>query len=264
MRRYMHKYGDTMTNKRTSSDWYKFQEDIRNHFESLGTYARTNVAVSGVRGDHDIDVLVKSKFLGSDITWVIEAKKWKTNVPKEKVLALQTIVHDIGADRGFIISEKGFQSGAIKAAENSNISLVNFEQLLVSTREFMDLEILKHYEERYEMLSARYSAHPKHIRVDYNLKHDICPPLSPFSGATLLGYIRDVIASIKSRNYPINTDTGLQIQTGEKCIADFHQACNWLHLNLNLMDKQLLKAEYLMMKYNDFRPNYERWGIKTT
>lgn len=248
-----------MAKKREDSEWYKFQEDIRNHFESMGTDAKTNVKVTGVRGEHDVDVLVKSKFLGRDITWIIEAKKWNSNVPKEKVLALQSIVLDLGADRGFIISEKGFQSGAHQAAENSNVSLVTYSELVSSTQECMDLEILKHYEQRYEILVARYGAHPKRIRRDYNLRHDICPPLSPFSGGTLLRYVEKVMESIKNRDYPIDTDTGLQVNVGEKTIEDFHQACNWLNLNLNLMDKQLIQAEYWMMKCNDFKPNFEYW-----
>lgn len=248
-----------MSSKRENSDWYIFQEDIKKHFESMGTDAKTNVKVSGVRVNHDIDILVKSKFLGNDITSIIEAKKWKTNVPKEKVLALQAIVQDVGADRGFIISEKGFQSGAHQAAENSNISLVNYNELVSSTKQYMDLEILKHYEQRCEILAARYFAHPKRVRREYNLKHDVCVPLSPFSGSTLLRYVEKVIECIKNREYPINTDTGLKINAGEQTIEDFQQACNWLSLNLNLLDKQLIQAEYWMMKCDDFRPKFEYW-----
>ena len=42
---------------------------------------------------------------------------------KEKVLALQAIVADAGAHRGFLLSESGFQSGAITSARTSNITL---------------------------------------------------------------------------------------------------------------------------------------------
>jgi hypothetical protein len=45
-------------------------------------------------------------------------------VPKEKVLALKSIVEDLGADRGIIVSEAGFQPGAEDAARGTNITLV--------------------------------------------------------------------------------------------------------------------------------------------
>ncbi len=244
--------------KRRKSAWYIFQEEIKEYFESLGTYAKTNVRISGARGDHDIDVLVKTKFFGKEITWVIEAKKWKYNVSKEKVLALLTIVQDIGADRGFIISEKGYQKGALKCAENTNISLSNFSDLQESTKNFISTEILKQYEERYELLNARYWSHPKEVRKDYDLRHDVGYE-SPFSGITQLTYVEKVIEAIKNRDYPINTDTGLAIHVGEKQIDDFQQACNWLNLNLNLLDRQLLKAEQKMLQYNEFNPLFERW-----
>lgn len=43
---------------------------------------------------------------------------------KEEVLALKSILEDIGADRGIIVSENGFQSGAQDAARGTNITLV--------------------------------------------------------------------------------------------------------------------------------------------
>ncbi|AWM91709.1 restriction endonuclease [Pseudomonas sp. 31-12] len=248
-----------MSQKRKNSDWYKFQEKIKEHFESLGAIARTNVRTQGARASHDIDILVSPKFFGKEITWIVEAKNWSNNVSKEKVMALLSIVQDIGADRGFIISNKGFQKAALECVRNTNITLANFEEFKESTKDFVNTEVIKHYELRLKLLHARYWAHPKRIRRDYNLRHDICS-LSPFSGTTLLGFIEHVIQGIKRKNYPISTDTGLEINIGEKQIHDFHQACNWLNLNLNLLDQQLLKAEMMMMKNGEFRPEYERWA----
>jgi hypothetical protein len=68
--------------------------------------------------------------------WVIECKAWKNNIPKEKVMALSAIVQDVGADRGFLLSEVGFQSGAIRAARTSNITLTSLEDLSFSAEKF--------------------------------------------------------------------------------------------------------------------------------
>ena len=244
--------------KRKDSSWYKFQEEIKEHFEALGAVAETNVSLSGVRGTHDIDVLVKPKFLGREILWIIEAKNWSSNIPKEKALALLSIVQDVGADRGFLISNGGFQSGAYDSSNNTNITLVNFDEFKESTKEFINVEVIRHYEERFKILKARYWSHPKEIRKDYDLRHDHGYE-SPFSGIKLLSVIENVFKGVKERNYPIDTDTCLKVNAGDKSIDDFHQACNWLNLNLNLMDTQLLKAEAWMVKCGDFQPDYDRW-----
>lgn len=246
-----------MSQKIKESDWYKFQEEIKEHFESLGAIARTNVSITGARASHDIDILVTPKFFGKEIMWVVEAKNWTSNVPKEKAMALLSIVQDIGADRGFIISNKGFQKGAIKCVQNTNITLTNFEEFKNSTKDFVSTEVIKHYEVRFKLLHGKYWAHTKRIRRDYDLRHDICSS-SPFSGTTLLSFIENVIQCIKDKKYPIDTNTGLEINIGEKQIHDFYQACNWLNLNFNLLDYQLIRAEARMMKNGDFNPNYER------
>ncbi|WP_264273354.1 restriction endonuclease [Duffyella gerundensis] len=244
--------------KRKESLWYQFQEDIKSHFIALGAYAETNVKVEGARGEHDIDVLVKSKFLGGDVTWLIEAKDWKTKIPKEKALAFQAIVQDVGADRGFIISDKGFQRGAIKCVNKSNVSLRTFEDLKKETQDYIQSEIISYYEKRMNLLHKRYWAHPKRIRREYGLRHDLFEE-SDFSGTTQLNYIGNVIRSAKNNTYPIHTETGLKVSAGEKNINDFHQAVNWLNLNLNLLDEQLLNAEYFMFKENNFKPDVNRW-----
>lgn len=240
------------------SDWYQFQENIKEHFEAIGASAYSNIKLEGVRGSHDIDVLVKPKFFGREITWIVEAKNWGANIPKEKVLAFLSIVQDVGADRGFLISNAGFQKGAYECAKNTNITLVKFEEFKESTKEFVSIEVIKHYKERVKLLNARYWSHPKRIRREYGLRHDLFE-LSAFSGTTLLTYIENVFESIERNCYPIDTDTGLEVNIGEKEISDFHQACNWLNLNLNLLDQQLFKAEMYMIKAGDFKPNIDRW-----
>lgn len=142
-------------------DWFDFQEKIAQHFRSLGVSAVTNETVRGIRTDHDIDIYATSKYLGTNIKWVIEAKYWNTKIPKEKVLALRTIVEDIGADKGFIISQVGFQSGAIEATENTNIQLYTFEELIFNTRNYIQSEILETYIRRARLLEIRYFSHKK-------------------------------------------------------------------------------------------------------
>src|ERR1035441_2946379 len=155
-----------------TADWYQFQEEICNYFNSIGAVAQTNVSVQGVRTTHDIDVLVTTKFLGEGLTWIIDAKKWKKKVSKGQVLGLRTIAEDIGADRAFIISEAGFQSGAFEAAKKTNVKLKTFEELKTDTKELIESEIIKSYKRRLELLEIRYWSHSKAIRKKYGLRSE--------------------------------------------------------------------------------------------
>jgi hypothetical protein len=106
------------------SNWREYQEETAAFFERQGCSVQVEAKVQGVRAQHEVDVYVKFFRHGIECKWVIECKLWKSKVPKEKVMALISIVDDIGADRGLILSEKGFQSGAYDATRNSNITLI--------------------------------------------------------------------------------------------------------------------------------------------
>lgn len=236
-------------------DWYKFQEKISNHFNSLGAISKTNITLQGVRTDHDIDVLVKTKFLGQDLTWIIEAKKWNNKVNKLHVLALRTIIDDIGADKGFIISEKGFQSGAIKAAKNSNISLTTFDELVEETSHYVQDEILNSYKKRLQLLENRYWSHSKYLRKEYGLRGEIWDYPINFSGNILLYTAYKVIMDAEGNQYPINLDTHMVERKGELIANNFQELINWLNLNLNYLDEKILKAEIEMQKDGNFNPS---------
>ena len=105
-------------------DWQEYQEKTASFFRKQGCIAEVDAKVKGARATHNLDVRVSFSNHGIDCNWVIECKLWNKRVPKEKVLVLKTIVDDIGADKGIILSEKGFQKGAYDAARQSNITLV--------------------------------------------------------------------------------------------------------------------------------------------
>jgi len=109
--------------------WRQYQSEAAAFFRSLGLTATVEKPIQGVRGKHKVDVHVEGNYLGISFVWIVECKIWYSNVPKEKVAALVAIVQDVGADRGFLLSETGFQSGALRMAEKSNITLTNLADL---------------------------------------------------------------------------------------------------------------------------------------
>jgi hypothetical protein len=229
--------------------WYAFQEEICDYFRSIGADAQSNSIVHGARSTHAVDVLVRTKYLGQNMNWIVEAKHWKSNVSKLHVLALQKIVEDIGADRGFIVTEKGFQSGAIKSATNSNVYLATFAELKASTKELVESEILDAFKRRAMLLNLRYWSHSKVIRKKYGLRGEIEDFPVHFSGGQLLDGIADAIKRAKRKEYPIMFFTGMVLQAGESRADNFQQLSN-----LNLVDEEILRAEHEMQKGEDFNP----------
>lgn len=108
----------------TYSDWRAYQEATAEVFRRLGCNAQVDFHATGVRSKHDVDVYATFMRSGILCSWVIECKLWKTRVTKEKVLTLKSVIEDLGADRGIIVSEEGFQTGAQDAARGTNITLV--------------------------------------------------------------------------------------------------------------------------------------------
>src|SRR3989338_3343941 len=240
-----------------SKRWYEFQESIAEHFRSLGASASTNVSIDGVRTRHDIDVLVVTKFLGTDIKWIVEAKCWKSNVPKDKVLTLRSIVSEVGADRGYLISEKGFQSGAIEAARSTSVQLVTFGQLKESTKNIVQNELLKAYEARADLLAKRYFSHTKAMRIKYRLRGDIFDQSLRFSGQLFIGMIFAAIERARENKYPMCVKSLFSISAGEDTVESYAEFSNWLNVNLNMFDEILIKAEHAMIIGGDFNPDVE-------
>ena len=107
--------------------WHDYQEAVAAAFRELGCRAEVDKTVTGARGRHEIDVYVTFEKLGQECHWIVEAKLWARPVGKSVVQTLQTVVQNVGADRGFIFSESGFQSGAFTASQNANILLDSLE-----------------------------------------------------------------------------------------------------------------------------------------
>jgi hypothetical protein len=109
--------------------WRQYQEDAASHFRSLGFVAKVETKLRGARSLHSVDIFVTFTVGGVVTRWIVECKCWRSPVKKLHVAALSEISKDVGADRAFILSEVGFQPGAISAARCTNISLTSLEDL---------------------------------------------------------------------------------------------------------------------------------------
>lgn len=185
---------------RPASEWHAYQVKVANFFQDLGMTASTDARIQGVRTSHDIDVLVEFEHAGLSLVWLVECKYWKRRVSKDHILTLRTIVEDTGADRGFVLSESGFQSGAREATHKANVTLASLGELRGEAQE--------------HLLKARLNALPERLARDYRTYWDIpkgereARGLRPesfaggYSGALVLTVASDMLISTLAGLFP--------------------------------------------------------------
>ena len=104
-------------------NWRDYQSAVAGVFRKLRCDVEEDARVRGARATHKVDVDVQFRRLGIGCRWIVECKLWQRRVEKSHVETLKSIVDDIGADRGILFSERGFQPGAHDAASRTNILL---------------------------------------------------------------------------------------------------------------------------------------------
>jgi restriction system protein len=184
-------------------EWWQYQEETAMFFRELGLNAETNVPIQGVRTSHDVDVVVRSRHVGFDVLWLVECKHWKKKVSKLHVLALREIVADTGADRGILLSEEGFQSGAIEAASLTNVQATSLASLRKTTTVEVTAMRLRELFDRNESCKERYWDIPKDERIAHGLRDE----MPGYSGARIVEYAADVLAKALRGVYPVETET---------------------------------------------------------
>jgi hypothetical protein len=187
-------------------EWLKYQQQAADFFGKFGLAAHVEHEVEGVRGVHKVDVYVEGSFHGIPFRWIVECKAWNSNIPKEKVMALAAIVQDVGADRGFLLSETGFQSGAVRAAHKTNITLSSLEDLASATEEgFVDAVIGR----------LNWRLHKAHNRLRAIKKEkyddDYFPPMTSILGELLI--LQSVLEDALKNEYPLIYRTGYQMES---------------------------------------------------
>jgi len=188
-------------------DWEKYQENTAEYFRSLGLDARTDVSVKGVRTSHDVDVYVTSHFDGFDVIWIVECKHWQKPVNKLHVLALREIVTDIGADRGILLSESGFQSGAFEAAQMTNVQLASLTELKINSSNMIYSMRLRELLDRVLLCKDRYWNMPKSTRIKNGLRsaygeHD-------YSGDNIIKFCSEALSRSFKNEYPLRSEDPL-------------------------------------------------------
>ncbi|QCT96198.1 restriction endonuclease [Stutzerimonas degradans] len=102
-------------------DWRKLQTGVRKILRNIGLQAEVEVDVATPRGTINVDVLAVDTRSVDKIKYIVECKNWNNAIPQHVVHSFTTVMHEIGANIGFIISKHGLQSGAKQYTTNTNI-----------------------------------------------------------------------------------------------------------------------------------------------
>ena len=184
--------------------WKQYQEEVAEFFGSLGMNANTDVRTQGVRTTHDIDVLVTLPYAGFRIRWIIECKRWQTRITKLHVLALREIVSDVGADRGILLAEAGFQVGAFEAATLTNVQLTSLAELRGTAESQIYIMRVMDLYDRVQSCRERYWAIDKYDRIEHGLRPDV--GLNGYMGDQIITLADDLLKKAMRGVYPIETD----------------------------------------------------------
>lgn len=110
------------------SSWQDLQNYVAQVFTEIGCRVETDVEVQLARDRVNLDVFVRDLTTVPHSNYVCECKYWTKRVPKSVVHSFRTVMQDLGANHGFIISRSGFQSGARDAARFTNVDLLSWRE----------------------------------------------------------------------------------------------------------------------------------------
>ncbi len=182
--------------------WREYQEKAAEFFRQAGMDAVTNASVLGVRTNHDVDILVTFRHVGFDVTWIVECKYWKDRVSKLHVLGLRTIVADLGADKGILLAENGFQSGAIEAANLTNVQVTSLADLQSIVSKNIRASRMSEIHSRLEQCRFRYYEIPKSTRIALGLRQEVEDFGYVYSGFMAMSVAQEIMRVVHFNVFP--------------------------------------------------------------
>lgn len=119
-----------MRMKNTGLKFEKLTESIFKKLIKNPAYEKVehNVKLNGADGDRQIDVLVSSESVGIKFKTIIECRDFKGKLSVSSIDGFHSKLLDVKANKGILISRKGFSSKAISKAKRLGISLCTADE----------------------------------------------------------------------------------------------------------------------------------------
>src|SRR3954447_11714923 len=117
-----------MITSASPTDWRDLQRQVARILCEVGMEVAVEKKQAMARGEtKKIDVYAEERVDGLSRSIAIECKRWRRTIDQERVHGFRTVVIDAGVDVGYVVSSGGFQDGARRAAESTNIRLRTWE-----------------------------------------------------------------------------------------------------------------------------------------
>lgn len=117
-----------MITRHIPDNWQALQIEVGRILLECGFSVEVERKVQSARGTVEIDVYAEETVRGRRYAIACECKHWKSRIPQAVVHGFRTVVQEIGANIGYIVSMEGFQSGSIAASDLTNIKLVTWQE----------------------------------------------------------------------------------------------------------------------------------------
>lgn len=111
------------------TDWKDLQNKVCLLLQQAGFTAETEKKVATPRGEVELDVYAIDPNSIDKISYVVECKNWINPINQSVIHSFMTVMNETGCNIGYIVSINGFQSGAVKYVDFTNIKLFTFEKL---------------------------------------------------------------------------------------------------------------------------------------
>ncbi|ADH87257.1 restriction endonuclease [Desulfurivibrio alkaliphilus] len=108
--------------------WQALQAEVGRILSECGFSVEVERKIQSARGTIEIDVYAEETVRGRKYAIACECKHWKSRIPQAVVHGFRTVVQEIGANIGYIVSMEGFQLGAIIASDLTNLKLVTWQE----------------------------------------------------------------------------------------------------------------------------------------
>lgn len=117
-----------MISNNAPEDWKALQTEVGRILSECGFSVEVEKKIKSPRGAVELDVYAEETIRGRRYALACECKHWKNRIPQTVIHSFRTVVQEIGANVGYIVSLEGFQSGAIAASELTNLQLVTWQE----------------------------------------------------------------------------------------------------------------------------------------
>jgi tetratricopeptide (TPR) repeat protein len=118
-------------------NWKKYEKEILKYFQE--TYPETTISFDKTivgkysKVNRQIDILIEGEVAGYEIKIVVDCKNFSKNIDVKQVESFCSMVEDVEAHQGVLITQKGFSKAAVNRAYYGNhkveLDIINFDDL---------------------------------------------------------------------------------------------------------------------------------------